>query len=92
MNPEQILREVEHLACTHLRLAVDLRPEMDLIGDLELDSLLLLTLAVEVENHFRVCLDEKDEAGIRTVGDLVETVGRKLKQGDPQEESEACEP
>ena len=31
-----------------------------------------LTLAVEVENRFRVCLDEEDEAAIETVGDLVD--------------------
>jgi acyl carrier protein len=31
-----------------------------------------------VENRFRVLLDEVDEAGIETVGDLVAIVRRKL--------------
>jgi len=49
-----------------------LRPEMRLVEDLELDSLKTLTLALEVENHFRVCLDE--EAEILTVGDLAAVI------------------
>ena len=51
---------------------------MHLVEDLELDSLKLLTLAVEIENHFRICLDEEDEAAIETVADLVHTIERKV--------------
>lgn len=53
-------------------------PEMRLVEDLGLDSIRLLTLAVQVEDHFRVCLEEEDEEEIETVGDLVETVLAKL--------------
>ena len=42
---------------------------------------LLLTLAVEVENRFRIILEQEDEAAIRSVGDLVDTVQRKLSAG-----------
>ena len=80
MRREEILRGIEQVAREHLDRQGALALEMDLINDLELDSLLLLTLAVEVENRFRVCLDQEDEAAIRTVGDLVETVHRKLEQ------------
>ena len=78
MTRQQILREIETIARQRLDRHQALSPEMDLIEDLELDSLLLLTLAVEVENHFRIVLEEEDEAAIRSVGDLVETVHRKL--------------
>ena len=37
-----------------------------------------MTLAMEVENRFRVRLDELDEGSIETVGDLVAVVRRKL--------------
>ena len=80
MTREEILRGVERVAREHLNRPGSLELEMSLIEDLELDSLLLLTLAVEVENHFRIYLEEEDEAAIRTVGDLVETVHRKLEQ------------
>ena len=55
-----------------------LTPEMRLVEDLRLDSIRLLTLAMEVENRFRVRLDELDEGAIETVGDLVAIVRRKL--------------
>jgi acyl carrier protein len=51
---------------------------MRLVEDLRLDSVRLLTLAAEVENRFRVCLDEQDEGSIETVGDLVAVVRKKL--------------
>lgn len=73
-----ILEGIAQVAREHLDWSGPLRPEMHLVEDLELDSIRLLTLAVEVENHFRVALDEADEEEIDTVGDLVEAVRRKL--------------
>jgi len=81
MRREEILAGIEGVAREHLNRQVRLQPEMDLVDDLELDSLLLLILAVEVENNFHICLDQEDEAAIRTVSDLVEAVHRKLEQG-----------
>ena len=49
---------------------------MRLVEDLELDSLRLLTLAVEVENRFRVAFEPEDDEEIVTVGDLVDAVER----------------
>ena len=46
--------------------------------DLELDSIRLLTLAMEVEDRFQICLDEEDEDAIVTVEDLIDVVRRKL--------------
>lgn len=73
-----VLAGIAEVARVHLGWQGALTPEMRLIEDLRLDSIRLLTLAAEVENHFRVFLDETDEAGIATVGDLVEIVRRKL--------------
>lgn len=69
ISEAQIIDGIAEVARQHLGWNDELRPEMRLVEDLELDSLKTLTLALEVENHFRVCLDE--EAGIQTVGDLV---------------------
>jgi acyl carrier protein len=55
-----------------------LAPELRLVEDLHLDSVGLLTLAVEVEDRFRICLDPEDEAAIRTVGDLERVLRGKL--------------
>lgn len=78
MRDDDILAGVREVAREHLAHRGPLEPGMRLVEDLELDSIRLLTLAVEVENRFRVRLDETDEAGILTVGDLVTAVRRKL--------------
>jgi acyl carrier protein len=78
------VKEVDHLATLadlarrKLGFTGELRPDSRLVEDLELDSLRLLTLAMAVEDHFRIALTEDDEAGIVTVGDLLATIERKL--------------
>jgi acyl carrier protein len=78
MSEAEILAGIAEVARVHLGWEDPLTPDMRLVEDLRLDSIRLLTLAVEVENRFRVRLDELDEGGIETVGDLVATVKRKL--------------
>jgi acyl carrier protein len=73
-----ILEGIAEVAREHLGWDGPLHGDMRLVEDLRLDSVRLLTLAAGVENRFRVILDEADEAAIVTVGDLVETVRRKL--------------
>lgn len=74
MTDSEILDGVQKVARQHLDWQGELRPETRLVEDLELDSIKALTLAVEVENLFRVCLDPEVEARIATVGDLVAAV------------------
>jgi len=76
VSDTQIIDGIAEVARKHLGWEGELRPEMRLVEDLELDSLKTLTLALEVENHFRVCLDE--EAEILTVGDLVAIIRELL--------------
>ncbi len=78
MTDQEILAAVAAIAREHLEYSGPLAPEMRLVEDLELDSIRLLTLAVEVENRFRICLEASDEAAIETVGDLVRAVRSKL--------------
>jgi len=78
MSDEAILAGIQEVARLHLGWEEALTPEMRLVEDLHLDSIRLLTLAAEVENRFRVLLDELDEGAIATVGDLVSVIRRKL--------------
>ena len=74
----QILHDIATLAREKVGYQGELQIQQRLVEDLELDSLHLLTLATEVEDHFRICLDEEDEATLETVGDLVNLVEKKL--------------
>jgi acyl carrier protein len=78
MNEQAILAGIAEVAQAHLGWEGALTPDLRLVEDLRLDSIRLLTLAAEVENRFRILLDELDEGGIETVGDLVAIVRRKL--------------
>jgi acyl carrier protein len=83
MTDEAILAGILDVARLHLGWEGPLTPEMRLVEDLRLDSVRLLTLAAEVENRFRVFLDELDEGAVATVGDLVSVVRRKLGGNRP---------
>jgi len=78
---DDILQGIAAVARQFLGWTGELREEMRLVEDLQLDSIRLLTLATEVENHFRILLSSEDEAGILTVGDLVAAVRRKRAHG-----------
>lgn len=77
---DEVLAGIREVAAAHLDWRGELPLEARLVEDLELDSIRLLTLAVEVENHFRVALEPEDEEGIVTVADLVETVRHRLRE------------
>ena len=78
MTDREILEGIAAVAREHVGFGGELQPEMRLVDSLGLDSLKLLTLAVEVENRFRICLDPEDEAGIETVADLVAIIRKQL--------------
>ena len=75
-----ILEGIAKVAREHLRFDGEIGPGLRLVDTLELDSLRLLTLVVEIENHFRICLDEGSEAGVETVADLVVLIRSKLEE------------
>lgn len=79
MTRDEIFTQVRELARERLALSAEVRLDSRLIEDLGLDSLRLQALAVEVENHYRICLEPEEEETIVTVGDLVTTIAGKLE-------------
>ena len=78
LSDERILAGIAAVAHRHLNFQGPLFLKSRLLEDLELDSLKSLTLALEIENHFQVCLDE--EGGIETVADLVAAIRKQLDE------------
>lgn len=66
-----MLAGIVSVARQHLRVTTEITPETPLVEGLQLDSIRLLTLVAEIENHFQIVLEEGDEAGLETVGDLI---------------------
>jgi acyl carrier protein len=83
----KVLEGIEEVARRHLDWQGAVRREMRLVEDLELDSMRLFVLAAEVENYFRIALDEADELRLTTVGDLADLIVRKLGPVEANEPS-----
>ena len=81
---DEVVSEIARVLRDDLGLSRQPRQEDDLVNDLQLDSVGLLTLVVGLEDHFRVALKEEDAAAVRTVGDLASLVHKR------QQEARAC--
>ena len=84
----EILAGVAQVAREHLGVERALGLDERLVEELDLDSIRLLTLAAEVENHFQISLDPEDEARIATVGDLVAAIEAKLGASKARREAD----
>ena len=70
---EQVLAEVKQLVAEQVALPVnEIREECDLITDLGYDSLDVVELAMELEEHFNVTVPDKMSDQARTVGQIVD--------------------
>lgn len=71
---DEALAEIRRVLREELGLSREVRIEDDLVADLQLDSVALLTLVVGLEDRFRIALEEQDAASVRTVRDLAALV------------------
>jgi acyl carrier protein len=81
MARSQVLLGIENVVSTHLGHKGPVRVEMPLVETFALDSVRMLTLVVELENHFRVNLEPGDETDLVSVGDLVSLLERRVGSG-----------
>ena len=83
MDRNVILQGITRAAQKELAFAGELHADQRLVEDLQLDSIRLLSLAMAVEDHFRIALDAEEEGGIDRVGDLVDLIEKKLGEREP---------
>jgi acyl carrier protein len=74
---DEVMSEIRRVVRDELGVTREVRAEDDLVRDLELDSVGLLTLVVGLEDRFRIALAEEDAAGVRTVRDLAALVASR---------------
>jgi acyl carrier protein len=73
----EVLREIRRILATELEYADPVGETDVLEGCAALDSLGLITLAVGLEDRFRIKLVEEDAPGLATFGDVVRLVNRR---------------
>jgi acyl carrier protein len=73
-----ILDGIRDVLRTHLDVEERIDMDTPLVEALALDSLRMLTLVVELENHFHVHLEDEDEVGLTRVADVVALLRRRL--------------
>lgn len=84
MTREEILEGIRHVFAEHLDIDSGIEPQATFAGDLQLDSLNLLTLVVELENYFKIFFEEGDEEGIESVDGLISLVEKYIYEGRAQ--------
>ena len=77
-----VLAAIREIAATELQIAREILPSDELIVDLELGSITLVTLLAAIENRFRVILPI-ESGTLRTVWDIVEYVVQRTGEGRP---------
>ena len=74
---------VFHKTCTLLEpfnvRNVTLTKDTDIAGDLEIDSVAVLDLIMEVEDDYRISIPMNMLSDIRTIGDLVQTIHKQAR-------------
>lgn len=78
---DAVVEVIRNIMRRELGFAGEVEAGHAMVRDLGLDSLGLLTLAVGLENRFRLRLDDVDAAGVETVGDLAALVVRRSSAG-----------
>ena len=80
-NERVVLSEIRRVFSEELEWkGGPVEPSHHLLRDLQLDSLGLTVLAVELENRFRIRLSMEDSVGVSTVGDLMRLVAARAAE------------
>lgn len=68
-----MIEKIKGMLSDYTEMSVDkIKPEMDLINDLDLNSLDLVNLIVTFEDEFGVEISDRAIKDLKTVGDIVE--------------------
>ncbi|MEV6769487.1 meromycolate extension acyl carrier protein AcpM [Nocardia sp. NPDC051030] len=73
----EIVEEVTGIEASEVML------EKSFVEDLDIDSLSLVEIAVQLEDKYGVTIPDEDMAGLRTVGDAV-TYVQKMEANQPE--------
>ena len=62
-------------------MMLDLTEDLQLVADLGLDSVDMVSLVMQVERHFRIRLSHEELKQVVTVGNLLDVISSNLDSG-----------
>ncbi len=74
VSPDDVMIEIRRLVARDASPVREVSGIDRLVDDLGLDSLTLISLAVELEDRFEIYLSDEEATGVRTVDELVRCV------------------
>ncbi|MCE9600371.1 MAG: acyl carrier protein [Spirochaetia bacterium] len=79
-SDEDILELVRQVLAQHCRVEKRIQLNDRLAEDLRLDSVGMLTMALEIENHYRLNLGDEPDRPPRTVAEVVKLIALRLRE------------
>lgn len=79
-SEEHILELVRSVLAQHCRVEKRVQLKDRLAEDLRLDSVGMLTMALEIENHYRMNLGDEPDRPPHTVQDVVHLISLRLRE------------
>ncbi len=74
---EAAMAEIRRIVATEIGTLREVKTTDRLVQELGLDSMTLITLAVALEDHFRILLSDEAAMRIETVGELARCVAER---------------
>lgn len=76
MNEDQtaLIAEVSEVLESVLNKKVELKPEMNIVNDLGLDSIAVMNFTMALEDRFDISIPLHEQASVVTVEDLLKTI------------------
>ena len=80
MTDKEIFDELKEVYKKVTEQEADFTLTSTLTGELEMDSIMMLCMAIEIENAFGVAVDNSILISVQTVGDMVEYIKGKKSE------------
>lgn len=80
MTDKEIFDELKEVYKRVTEQEADFTLTSTLTGELEMDSIMMLCMAIEIENAFGVAVDNSILNSVQTVGDMVEYIKGKKSE------------
>jgi acyl carrier protein len=78
-NSDTLRAEITTVLKSYAEGATDLEDKAELVADLGLDSLAVMEVVADIEDKFKLTIDDEDLQAVTTVGDVIKAIETRLR-------------